>query len=349
MEIYNSQLSRKEIEEAIIDHNKQFSITGYFLSINGSISKGTENTRITDYIILNRDAPIELKDVTATTNGVGIHFFDVNYNFIGIPNEARELRHATVTIPPSSFPKNAVYFMACTEIDGSSYSNGISAESRENAVAKIGSDIKKSLFIDLWNQATGSHGKYNTKTGYFELNGLTDISYEQAICIILAGGINTSYPNDMFRNKQIRTNLISVITFINNSGNRTFDNCINLEIANVGDLHLGRSMFQNCSHLHTILSAFSLNVDTPNTQYSFSNCKSLQNLKLKVSMSFSISDSPLLSYDSIKYMIDNAANTSPITITVHPDVYAKLTDTTNTEWNAILNNAATKQISFVTA
>lgn len=60
------------------------------------------------------------------------------------------------------------------------------------------------------------------------------------------------------------------------------------------------------------------------------------------------------------YMIEHAANTSPITITVHPDVYAKLTgDTTNeaaaalteeelAQWQQVLADAVAKNISFAT-
>ena len=38
---------------------------------------------------------------------------------------------------------------------------------------------------------------------------------------------------------------------------------------------------------------------------------------------------------------DNAANTTPITITLHPDAYARLTD-------EIITAATAKQINFVT-
>ena len=74
--------------------------------------------------------------------------------------------------------------------------------------------------------------------------------------------------------------------------------------------------------------------------------------------SLSMAHSPKLSLDSISYMVANAANTATITITVHPDVYAKLTgDTTNaaaatlTEeeaaaWQQVLADANVKNISF---
>lgn len=50
----------------------------------------------------------------------------------------------------------------------------------------------------------------------------------------------------------------------------------------------------------------------------------------------------------MQYMIDNAANTAAITVTVHPDVYAKLSDETNAEWHALLAQAAEKNIIFAT-
>ena len=56
-----------------------------------------------------------------------------------------------------------------------------------------------------------------------------------------------------------------------------------------------------------------------------------------------------LSYPSVAYMVANAANTAAITITVHPDVYAKLTDESNAEWHKVLLDAAGKQITFITA
>ena len=58
--------------------------------------------------------------------------------------------------------------------------------------------------------------------------------------------------------------------------------------------------------------------------------------------------SPKLSLASVQYAVDNASNTSAITITVHPDVYAKLTDPSNTEWYAVNTAAQAKQIAFAT-
>lgn len=64
-----------------------------------------------------------------------------------------------------------------------------------------------------------------------------------------------------------------------------------------------------------------------------------------------------INYDSIRYLIDNASNISPITITVHPTTYGYLTGTieptpevggTKEEWMQIVTDAQTKQITFAT-
>ena len=60
---------------------------------------------------------------------------------------------------------------------------------------------------------------------------------------------------------------------------------------------------------------------------------------LKCSIAFS--DCALLSLTSIRYMVDNAANTTPITITLHPDAYARVTE-------ELIAQAAEKQITFAT-
>ena len=39
---------------------------------------------------------------------------------------------------------------------------------------------------------------------------------------------------------------------------------------------------------------------------------------------------------------------STATVTVHPTVYAKLTDTTNTQWHKVLTDALAKNITFAT-
>ena len=86
----------------------------------------------------------------------------------------------------------------------------------------------------------------------------------------------------------------------------------------------------------------------------------LEFFRVQIKQSFDVSTSPLLTLDTMQYLVTNAKNTSPITVTVHPDVYAKLTgDTTNAaasaltadelaQWQAIVTTANSKNISFAT-
>lgn len=75
---------------------------------------------------------------------------------------------------------------------------------------------------------------------------------------------------------------------------------------------------------------------------------SLVTVKLKsLKMSISFKDSPLLTVDdtvdsSLGYLVENATNTGPITITLHPDAYAKVPQT-------LIEKAAAKQISIASA
>ena len=82
----------------------------------------------------------------------------------------------------------------------------------------------------------------------------------------------------------------------------------------------------------------------------------ISNLKI----SLDLSKCPLINLASWQGLVSRAANTDAITVTVHADVYAKLTgDTTNAaaaalsadelaQWQALVATAAAKQITFAT-
>lgn len=86
----------------------------------------------------------------------------------------------------------------------------------------------------------------------------------------------------------------------------------------------------------------------------------LEFFRAQIRQSFDVSTSPLLTLDTMQYLVTYAQNTTPITVTVHPDVYAKLTgDTTNAaasaltsdelaQWQALVTTANSKNISFAT-
>lgn len=82
----------------------------------------------------------------------------------------------------------------------------------------------------------------------------------------------------------------------------------------------------------------------------FTSCRELVNIKLKdAKYDVSFAQSPLLSLESLQYLINKAVNISVITVTVHVNVYTKIRDESNVDWYALLALAQEKQITFATA
>lgn len=212
---------------------------------------------------------------------------------------------------------------------------------------------------------------YDSDTGLFSLNGLTDITGEQMKGIIGKGvfhGADGNFKYTYLGVSGIRTNIVT------SSGNdHGYDNpvylhygfyrCRQIEHASLrrGDfiayIKNLNSAFYECNNLKRVVNTLvELNVENNCYNQTFYACKSLEYIHiLKLSQSVSFKDSPLLSYDSLKFLVDNAANKSAITVTVHPDVYAKLEgtaadygDNTKEEWMAVMASATEKQISFAT-
>ncbi len=93
--------------------------------------------------------------------------------------------------------------------------------------------------------------------------------------------------------------------------------------------------------------------------YDYLKALNLRDINLyRLKYNFSIASLKSISLSSMQYMVNNSTATSPITVTVHPDVYAKLTgDTTNAaaaaltsdelaQWTALATTANSKNISF---
>lgn len=107
-------------------------------------------------------------------------------------------------------------------------------------------------------------------------------------------------------------------------------------------------LFYGCQKLVTIVGGMTF--ENSNNNAAFQLCKSLQNIRIKqLRYNVNLKDNPLLTLESFQYLVENATNTSAITVTVHADVYAKLTDPQQADWYAVNTAAQGKQISFATA
>lgn len=180
---------------------------------------------------------------------------------------------------------------------------------------------------------------YNEGTGFYELNGLTDITEEQ-MAEIYNDTLNMfmyTWKRSMFQGCKFRTNLVNKDYNIAAGEGRTIDfsNAFafneKLEVFNYTP-YLGNNMFiritkisyafYGCKKLTEISQPLFINQGALTTE-AFTGCVLLEKClirSLKTSLSFK--DSPLLSKESILYIVSNSEATSPITITLHADAYA---------------------------
>lgn len=207
---------------------------------------------------------------------------------------------------------------------------------------------------------------YNQNTGFYELNGLTDITEEEMKTIYLQTHVMDKLQSfrGVFTSTKFRTNLGFNRSLIQTNGRPfqfydSFRENRSLEVLRIsyGDIDVVRSMivesldfaFYSCVKLRKIIGIIRLDKSSGVTS-AFDHCLELQDVKLYgLLTNISFAYSPLISIESLQYLITNAANTSAITVTVHADVYAKIQDESQADWHALIEAATAKQITFATA
>ena len=203
---------------------------------------------------------------------------------------------------------------------------------------------------------------YNEQTGFYELNGLTDITEAQMrnIYVFTIGAMNLNDFTQRFNNLPIRTN-IPVKTnpggyYLKSIIGAAFALNTTIETINLSSIIYPDTIsyaFDRCSKLKTIMTIIDLRnhkISTDVLNTTFRGCLLLENVKImNLHRSIEIKDSPLISLESLQYLITNADNTSAITVTVHADVYAKIQDESQADWHALIEAATAKQITLATA
>lgn len=218
-------------------------------------------------------------------------------------------------------------------------------------------ELKMDLFIDMWNTAAGSYGTYNAETGCFELNGITDMTYNEALKIYdyYIGTINEISVGQInpFPAKEKKLRTCMPYTTYQSANLRNFAPLVDIIVFThyYGDGVHAVNMRQSFLHTRRVLTPIVVNrIAKESTEgfYSAFNAN-LEYILLKgLNINLPLSSCPKIERYCIEYAVQKAANTNPITIKVHPDVYAKLADETNTEWHALLALAAEKNITFAT-
>lgn len=186
---------------------------------------------------------------------------------------------------------------------------------------------------------------YNEATGFYELNGLTDITEEEMRKIYLLYITNSSqsqylvswlsYPNDF------RTNIAPHVFYVLNiqnsiSGNSVLEVLVlstsSLYIQNLvatahGSFPKLRRVVGDWVYANNNPSKYNFDYGQP-----FQNCPLLEEIRMKgINKSHTFAVSPNLSKESVLCMITNAnppsgAAAGSITITLHPTAYARLKD-----------------------
>lgn len=198
---------------------------------------------------------------------------------------------------------------------------------------KLSSGTLRDLYVS-------AGAKYNETTGYYELNGLTDITEEEMrICykdstylylatnwryIAAYSKLRTNIPMKSYARWILETDLT-----------QSFEGCGLLEVVDLYTINLNHqldcsacaSAFKNCTKLRVVKGLDLNHCSTPKRVLNvFSNCTSLETIEcFNLVVNISFNDSPLLSKESVIHLISKAKPTSPITITLHPTTYAMAT------------------------
>ena len=249
-------------------------------------------------------------------------------------------------------------------------------------VLRMADIAKKKVFIDMWNAACEINGK---KWGWYDAvrddfliypdfrngEGL-HLTYEEAVKVYIVshkGNVEIA-EGTYFGDLQVEALLPLRISGSKQGSNlfhfqRQVKACAFVDAANIGTDSFSflsyAAMFTGCVNLEEIYGNF-YSSGTGSLAVLFTNCNKLREVRFySIKTNFDISASPLLSLASFQHMLTRTDNSVAITITVHPDCYAKMTgDTTNAaaaalteeeaaQWQQLLTDAVAKNITFATA
>lgn len=233
---------------------------------------------------------------------------------------------------------------------------------------------KRAVFNDMFNLAAGSDGGYKPSEAPdpakpYLLNKLW-LSYEEAVKIYAINGADAGrYQPNISRRyspyngaplvNSVRT-LFKVCGYTTDYG--MFFGATKLEVVNVNISGNLTWVFRGNSKLKTVLGTVEIYA-VKSGDILIWDCALLEDVNLKgLRNNIRMLGCPKLSLATMQYLVDNASTAitaeKPVVVTVHADVFAKLTgDMTNeaaaaltddekTAWAAVLTAATSKYISF---
>ena len=207
---------------------------------------------------------------------------------------------------------------------------------------------RHAFFDDYWTASGGEVDRAGHPEAPYGLNGLW-LTYEEAV--VVAADTQYHVSGVVGRTIKGRTNFEPPFTA--SSGGLTNFQAPRVEVLNVGTRNYASSFAGWLVDAPKIVSIIGI-IDLTYFNGSMGNClrcPKLAEVKFYgLKRDFNIRYLAAISLESLTYLVNNAANGEAIiTVTVHPDVYVKLTDEANAEWFALLTAAIAKNISFASA
>lgn len=208
------------------------------------------------------------------------------------------------------------------------------------------------LLREEWKAYLAAGASFDPQGGYFKVNGIEDIPLREIEAMYaLYDGRKRVNLQEQFANSTVRTNFPIRTQWATVNMDRAFQNCLKLSRVAISTFP-GSMMyaFYNCPKLERIIGVLDMwFAAVAATANAFDGCAQLRSVSInRLRNTISFKDSPLLSLESLQYLIGHAANTAAITVTVHSDVYARLIDPTQAEWYALNEQAAARNIAFAT-
>ena len=269
-----------------------------------------------------------------------------------IPAPQAQADWAETSSSAKSFIKNKPTIYTQAEVDELLAANGL-----------------RQLFLrsDFRKESDPNKCRYNSDTGYYEMNGISDLTEDDMWKIykvgeppyqaekflstaILWGGadmrVRTTFPT-------MRTNFQSTVRYGENQ-NLLEVLCLNPIGSFVIVLSLNSPLLVNAAVLHTIIGTIDCIGVVAGAEL-FRNCPMLKNVQIyRVNKNITVT-APKISYDSMAYMVAQATNTTAITIKVASETYSYLTGQatppedvggTSEQWQELAATATNKQIAF---
>lgn len=217
----------------------------------------------------------------------------------------------------------------------------------------LDSASKYALFDDMWEALDGTI--VDKEKHIYGLNGLNDITYQQAVAILERANFTNQSLNILANTviRGVRTNFaptnpggsVGLTNFRIDENIEVIALCLPTQSALISD-NTG-SYWSSATKLRKVIGRMNISGKTSGTFSLLApNLEEVEILNAKCAIN--ISGSPVISLESFQFLVANAANTADITVTVHPDVYAKMTDEGNAEWNKVFTDAVAKKIAFAT-